>query len=699
MPAFPIRNPKFRVLSGRRDRRTGLCPFIAIAVALLTSLGCQPKPATTNARQSQQDRLRQFDRSDALLKAAANQLIDLPSAVDTELRPPVVILDSTKIPERQDVLAVCLANPNVPGNPNNVIRVPAGNGHFKGLRVQSGDILKYYVLEDYDSAVVGFSRKLAMDLKVAQVIDDNTLWIEGGLNQQVEIPHKIEIWRNVDIRQREIIEKLGLYADRRLPPLGWEPAPDEPALVQVLAWLNQWIRQADPPTSWKRDPLIDTLDAKLIETLEAELTNARLKPCLSAEGLAAKSLQAHEGRLLQEAVWLRDISRWAHGDDFNDVARAAALFDWTVRNIQLVDDQSTAAHRPWHILLYGRGTAAQRAWVFARLCRQQGLSVVMLGVPTADSAGKKLGDASSRRWLAALVAGGELYLFDPTLGLPIAGPDGKGVATLAQAIKDDALLRALDLDGEPYPVTSGQLQDAKAYVVADPFELSRRAGQLESALTGEDHLALSVHASDTAAKLKDLDGVGGVALWDVPYLTLLSQLTLGKSERHREALAFEPFAVRPLLWKARTRHFQGRRSAATEPGGEALNDHLEAIRHYMGVRKSDRKISQSPSLDERRVESSAKLHATYCVGLLSFDDGKFEVAADWFSNADLGAKSSPLRAGARYNLARSLEAQDKLKEAIGLLEQGDSPQQHGNALRARELASRPAAEDAEKPEK
>ncbi len=42
-------------------------------------------------------------------------------------------------------------------------------------------------------------------------------------------------------------------------------------------------------------------------------------------------------------------------------------------------------------------------------------------------------------WLPALVSDGELYLFDCRLGLPIPGPDGKGVATLRQVVADDAV--------------------------------------------------------------------------------------------------------------------------------------------------------------------------------------------------------------------------------------------------------------------
>ena len=56
---------------------------------------------------------------------------------------------------------------------------------------------------------------------------------------------------------------------------------------------------------------------------------------------------------------------------------------------------------------------------------------------------------------------------------------------------------------------------------------------------------------------------------------------------------------------------------------------------------------------------------------------------------ELNAADSPWKSGARYNLARSLEAEGDFDEAIKLLEEDTSPQQTGNKLRARELKSRP----------
>src|SRR4051794_22571775 len=267
-----------------------------IAAALYIALpGCH-ESAPKATKQAEQDKLRQATGGEALLKVAATQLSDLPAAVDKELRPPVVLLDSRKSADGKDVLATCTANPKASADIFNVIKVPTGNGRFRSIGVQSGDILKYYVKEDEtvdaDSRSAGYSRQLAMDLKVAQVIDDNTLLIESGLNQPVIPARKIEIWQYADERLKEIHRKLNVYEVYRSPAIGWEPAPDESVLAQVIDWLNQWLRQSDPKTDWQRDPLIDTLDAKLRGDHE-------LAARISTEKLAARVFQPEDARHIQ----------------------------------------------------------------------------------------------------------------------------------------------------------------------------------------------------------------------------------------------------------------------------------------------------------------------------------------------------------------------------------------------------------------
>ncbi len=658
------------------------------AIALFTCISCQRPPQPTGT-QTQRANQRRADRGEALLAASIGQLRDLPAFIETDLRPPAVILDSTKSRDRQDVLATVTRNPDQPDGPINYLSVPNNNGRFRALGVKPGDRLKYYVLFDKESLEADIQQRVAMELTVAQVLDDKTLLIENGLTAEVprDQAAKIEIWRYVDDRLTEISRQLARYVKRRLPPLGWEPTPDEQSVAQIIVRLNQWLRQSQPEAAWQVDPLLNTLDPALAK-------DDQLKPYISPESLAAQFFQPYDGRLLQGAVWHRDISRWAMGDSFERQERAAALFDWTIRNIQLDADSDLVKHHTlWQVLAVGHGTAEQRAWVFAELSRQQGLDVVVLAIANQET-------GENQFWLPALLDGDQFYLFDTRLGLPVPGPDKSPVATLQQVQADENLLRQLDLPEMLYPVQAEQLKHVVANVIAGPFELTRRAKQLYDNLAGEDQFVVAVSASELASRVKSVPGIADVKLWDMPFRTLSGQLSLGPSARYQDAIAFEPFAWCPTLWKARTLHFQGRKQQASNARGssdeETIDDHREAARLYASkeVRPPDRIIA-AQSEEKRRVDSAAKLDATYWIGLLKFDVGDFTTSADWLARPELSASNSPWASGARYNLARALEAQGKFAEAIAILNADNSPQQHGNRLRALSLQSR--VETADKP--
>ncbi|MEX2092010.1 MAG: hypothetical protein WD971_05000, partial [Pirellulales bacterium] len=290
----------------------------------------------------------------------------------------------------------------------------------------------------------------------------------------------------------------------------------------------------------------------------------------------------------------------------------------------------------------------------------------------------------------------KLYLLDTRLGLPIPGKDGRGVATLAELQTDPALLRQLDLDHSPYPVTADDLQHVTAEIVADPFDLSRRAAAIESKLSGDDRLALTVSPTALAEKLKAVPGIVGVALWDFPFRTLRDQLRIPIAARRQLAIEFEPFAWRPTLWKARVLQFQGHEKgdvdSPTADLDEVVNDHREAVGLYTSpqVRPADRVLKALGSEPKQKIYSAAKDAASYWVGLLLFDEGQLASAEDWLSDPRLvGAAGGKWAEGTRYNLARTYEAQGKNAEAIKLYEADTSPQRDGNRLRARWLKNKP----------
>jgi hypothetical protein len=280
--------------------------------------------------------------------------------------------------------------------------------------------------------------------------------------------------------------------------------PEPEMLRQVVDRLNQWIRTQSPPPDWKLDPMVSVLPKPLMELPQIK-------------DLGQMEFSRFDGYALQEALWLRDISHshWARGDLIDDVERAKSLFDWTVRNIQLEpDDPNRIPRFPWETLLYGQGTASERAWVFILLLRQLEIDAAVLAIDVGPAAGEGPGEKRERReergegrgegknrqntsdfekaaankkkvggpekaaenkkkasasrvggqkteqnlhaWCVGVLIEGNVYLFDPLLGLPIPAPNGvtRGAggqlaiqpATLAQAAADDKLLRRMDAD-------------------------------------------------------------------------------------------------------------------------------------------------------------------------------------------------------------------------------------------------------------
>ena len=360
----------------------------------------------------------------------------------------------------------------------------------------------------------------------------------------------------------------------------------------------------------------------------------------------------------------------------------------TVRNIQLDGPEATGdipkgtIHQPWQSLLYGRGTAEMRAWVFAELCRQQQLDVLMLAT-------------GNQWWLPALLDEGQLFLFDTRLALPIPGKEPGSVATLAEVVADPTLLSDLDVGEElKYGTTAEDLKDVAAWLVASPMQLAKRALLLEQAIEGDDYVVLSANTTRMGQAVKQLSHVDNVQLWPHPFASVLAEQAMEPTQRLWAARRFLIFAQRPRLWKARVLHFQGTKAIPMEDRNDPLAQpdlgHRQATTLYQDprIRPPNALLAQvEPS--KRAIYKTAKGNASYWLGLLSYDLGKYKVAEDWFARRTLAATpDGPWTPGANYNLARTYEALGDLPAAIKLLEADESPQRHGNRILARQLQLR-----------
>lgn len=663
---------------------------VLLSLSLMLTIGCddQPQSQVTMGGRSRA----QTDPGAVFLESISATLNGLAEEVDVELTLEEKVLDASNSEDGQEVRAICIPNPAVEESSIcNFIRLSPPNANFVRAGVKPGDIVRYYVKVDEESAERGFDERSYFSLIVRRLVSETELILDGGLAQPVLYPERLEVWRYSDRRRREIRADIDRYVRFRRPPVGWEPSPDLGALTQIIQRANQWLRNQPTPEGWRAPPLLDGLPESL---RNAEPVAAAISPANLRDGRFAE----HEGRFLQQAIWLRDIAIWAKGNAVADDEVARALFDWTVRNIQLSPSESVRYIRePWQALLYGRGDARARAWVFVELLRQQGISAVLLATSPQQ------GDPP-RLWTVAVEADGAWRLYDPRLGVPIPGGDGE-TAALTELIENPQWLEKLSVDtpdGETlsYWVGAEQLERLVAWIVADPVQLSHRAELLEQALEGEAFVRLTAQVAPLAKRLIAHVAIDEVRLWTRPFEGIRDRRVVDQEVRREAGAAFEPFAAHPLLWKARVLHFQGMKEPPpglrTNVLAPVRDGHLDAIRAYADkeVRPPDR-VLEDRDPTRQAIDRAAKDNAGYWLGLLLYDLGKYDSAQRWLDDRTLDARpDGPWASGARYNLARLLEAREEYEEAIELLEQTppESPKYHGNLLLAKRLKTIPKEE-------
>ena len=478
-----------------------------------------------------------------------------------------------------------------------------------------------------------------------------------------------------------------------------EQSADQTGFAGLGGFAGQMMNLASQTDPGRLEQLGSQLDylAGQLDYLAAEMDLAKLE------------FSGADGFALREVVWLRDVSNWARGDEVDALDRAKRLFDWTVRNVQL--DPYPAARdgrtpvrvlqKPWETLLFGRGTAMDRAWVFSLLARQQHLDVALLALVDPDDPEQK----RLRPWVVAVLIQGELYLFDPALGLPIPAPDGVTCgpqgpleirpATLGQAAADDAVLRQLDVDETyRYPVNASQLEGVVALLEASPVYLTQRMKLVENRLAGDEKMVLTASPTRQAERFKACRQKISSRLWPLPYEALFQELLLGPERHKLQGAALTPFLAAigrtPALWKGRVYHLKGK--FIGEPS---------ATYYYQMARPSNRELSTA-KIDPQAttVYLLGKLDASYWLGLIAAQLGNQRAAVDYLAKRTVEfAPGGPRTYGAVYNLARIYEAGGEFQKAIKFYRANSrAPGAHGNLLRARWLESLTTPASPEPPE-
>jgi hypothetical protein len=401
-----------------------------------------------------------------------------------------------------------------------------------------------------------------------------------------------------------------------------------------------------------------------------------------------------------------------------DLERVRRVFDWVVRQVQLVPAGSLglgrlpqAFARPYDVLLRGMATEAEgywaeRTWLFMALCRQLGIdtglvtyaksNTLVYQVPRYGShveveatlLGARRPPRSPVVWICAALIDDKAYLFDARIGLEIPGPRGSGVATLDEAIADPEVLEHMNLPGRlPYGTSRASLlgSPTKIGILIDSSSgfFSPKMKLLQRELAGKNRTILYRDPAEQRDHFVRVlgDRLGEVKLWGLPLdveTRLFGDSSFVASIQASLILFQRDF---PLIY-ARVKQLRG--------------EYKEAISDYIKLRfKQDAPlVTNKNEAIKKDVQEGLDIYASYYLALAQLESNNLDTAEMMFQRTlallPPPAPNQPyfnmFRWGANANLGRIYEAKGDYRRAIECYAQFDPTFQYvGNQIRARDL--------------
>jgi hypothetical protein len=241
----------------------------------------------------------------------------------------------------------------------------------------------------------------------------------------------------------------------------------------VVSLLNDWVSMSGK-TADAEDPVVAAYTDRLNEDLVTRIRASRF----------SKRDVTH----IRDALWYARISKLVAAPAQTDLERSTRLFYYVMRNIVLRSDEDTQLPMaPFGIAMFGEGNARDRAWLFINLLGQLRIDAVVLEA-AEDPA----------RVLVGVLLDGKVYLYDPTLGLPVpAGPATateaavSRPATLSAVTRDPSLLASLGgAKDSAYPFTAASLAKARVSLVGATSFWAPRMMRLQLALASDNDVLL-----------------------------------------------------------------------------------------------------------------------------------------------------------------------------------------------------------------
>ena len=561
------------------------------------------------------------------------------------------------------------------------------------------------------------------------------LLLAAGCGDDASLVREIETRRQERSRSTSVQDHLGetfaLLGD--LVDLN----PDK-ARQQITYHLNKWRQETSPQVDVATAGDLPEILRTISDVLPTEIAE---------QGVLQESFSRSDVNHLRDSYLFRQIVGWVDrpgredpllsewfvsiesdlGVDQADKLRTASrLFDWTIRNIALepADQGSNYPSPPqfslgmkfqgpgyrqndYETLWRGTGDSLQRAGVFTQLCRQANLRAAVLAIQSADT-------GQLTPWSVGVRVGKEVYLFEPELGLHIPGPDQTGIATLAQARKDSAVMRRLNVPGFfDYPWSKEDVQQNMALLNVLPVALSGRMSRLESGLTGDRRMRVHLDSAEQTQQWDAISGIAGVRLWRIPVLAEIYRAELQRvAERDprigfwyqsRWAMIEGEFPSAKQLARGRWEHLHGRFTDDEIEDKEGARTYyltqrapefeIDDLRIDVDLQKSygiRRELRSEPAVYDRQVQQVQELMrmgkrtATYWLSLVQYEDERYDTAMAWLNDRVLiDSQRSFWEPAARYNAARTSERLGRTDQAVQQYKTEGDPQEHGNRIRSR----------------
>jgi hypothetical protein len=435
--------------------------------------------------------------------------------------------------------------------------------------------------------------------------------------------------------------------------------------------LNRWIlncRLSDAESAI-------TGDRELLESILKGETLARVQ---------SDRYLPQDSSHIRESLLARSIVDTVTADATSETDRINALFDFVVRYIALLPPEASEQTplTPYEAMLFGVGTAADRAWTFATLLRQMRLDAVILEPAEAESTG----------WLVGVIIPREgVLLFDPALGMMVpslseseepASPFPLRPATLAEVLEQDEALRALDLPDSPYPLSSAKLKDFQVRVIGGSSLFAPRMAELQFMLPAGVNVDLYDGLGENTLRqpglLARIVEAGAGDLWTEEQISLWEY-----PDRQRDRIEAARSAEGTQLSELFT-IFSGPYVPRQDPRTQAIyqgtaeftlhyvrveqlmGEHADALKHYLPIRTS---FKTTPVA----ANQIAADYAAMWTGVSQFETGRYPAAMSTFEryiagHADgLGFTDSAIEWAVRCHVAEG-----RLNEAIALLENSPS---------------------------